>query len=374
MSLFDWMPVRDIVSWNTMISGYAQCGRLADALGLFNCMPERNIVSLNAMITGFLRNGDESSAIELFQRMLNETQCGNKDDHGGDLVSAYNILFVGYGHRAGDITSARSLFDQMMECDTFSSNTMISGYVHVEDMLEAIELFTEMPSPDTLSWNTMISGFAQIGRMELADDIFKQMSPKNLVTCGAILEAETMFKEVHFHKDVISWNAMIRGYASHGFASEALEHFNLMEAHKVQPSYITFILVLNACAHAGLVEEGRRHFKSMTREFGLEPRVEHFASLVDIVGRHRQLEEALDLINGMPFEPDAAVWGALLGSCRVHNNIDHPHVAAEALMRLQPESSAPYVLLYNMYADAEQWDKATEAKMLMERNNVKKEI
>ncbi|KAK6916773.1 E motif [Dillenia turbinata] len=519
-SLFDRMPVRDIVSWNTMISGYARSGRLADALGLFNSMPERNVVSWNAMITGFLQNGDELSAIEFFQRMpkrdsssLNALvsglvqngkleaassfllQCGNKDDHGGDLVSAYNTLIAGYGRRgmvdeakklfdripffhdqeennnrrfqrnlvswnsmimcyvkAGDIISARSLFDQMVERDTFSWNTMISGYVNVEDMVEASKLFAEMPSPDTLSWNTMISGFAHIGRMELAHDLFKQMPQRNSVTwnsmiagyeknedyrraiklyiqmqidgekpdrhtlssvlsvsagfvalhlgkqihqqviklviadlpinnslitmysrCGAILEAETMFKEMNFQKDVISWNAMIGGYASHGFASEALELFNLMKVHKVWPSYITFISVLNACAHAGLMEEGRRHFKSMTIEFGIEPRVQHFASLVDIVGRHGQLEEAMDLINSMPFEPDAAVWGALLGACRVHNNVDLARVAAEALMRLEPESSAPYVLLYNMYADAEQWDMATEVRMLMERNNVKKE-
>lgn len=141
----------------------------------------------------------------------------------------------------------------------------------------------------------------------------------------------------------------------------------------VRPTYITFISVLNACAHAGLVEEGRMYFKFMVNEFRIVPRVEHFASLVDVVGRHGQVEDAMDLIDRMPFEPDKAVWGALLGACRVHNNVRLARVAAEALMRLEPESSAPYVLLYNMYADLGEWDNATEIRMLMKRNNITKE-
>ncbi|KAK9287412.1 hypothetical protein L1049_015832 [Liquidambar formosana] len=139
-----------------------------------------------------------------------------------------------------------------------------------------------------------------------------------------------------------------------------------MKQLKVQPTYITFISVLNACAHAGLVEEGQMQFKSMVNEFGIEPRVEHFASLVDIVGRHGQLEEAMDLINSMPIEPDKGCMG-------VHNNVELARVAAEALMKLEPESSAPYALLYNMYADVGRWDDATEVRMMMEGNNITKQ-
>nr|POE65843.1 pentatricopeptide repeat-containing protein, mitochondrial [Quercus suber] len=127
------------------------------------------------------------------------------------------------------------------------------------------------------------------------------------------------------------------------------------------------------CPCKGLVEEGWKQFKSMSSEFGIEPRVEHFATLVDIMGRHGQLEEAMDLINSMPCEPDTAVWGALLGACRVHRNVELARVAAEALMRLEPESSAPYVLLYDMYADAGQWDNAAEVRMMMENNNIRKQ-
>lgn len=519
--LFDQMPQRDCVSWNTVISGYARIGRMDQALNLFNAMPQQNVVSSNAVITGFLLNGDVDSAVGLFKAMperdsaslsalisglvrngeLNMAagillEYGSGDDGGkDDLVHAYNTLIAGYGQRGmveearrlfdgipsdqgdgnegqrrfrrnvvswnsmmmcyvkvGDIVSARELFDMMRERDTFSWNTMISGYVQISDMEEASKLFSKMPSPDALSWNSIISGFAQIGDLKLAKEFFERMRDKNLISwnsliagheknedyegainlfsqmqlegerpdrhtlssvlsvctglvdlylgkqihqlvtktvipdipinnslitmysrCGAIVDACTVFNEMKLYKDVITWNAMIGGYASHGLAAEALDLFKLMKTFKIQPTYITFISVLNACTHAGLVEEGKRQFNSMINDYGIKPRVEHFASLVDILGRQGQLQEAMDLINGMPIEPDKAVWGALLGACRVHNNVHLAHVAAEALINLEPESSAPYVLLYNMYANLGQWDDAERVRVLMEENNIKKQ-
>lgn len=489
LELFNSMPERNVVSWNAMITGFLQNGDVVHAIEFFELMPERDAASLSALVRGLIHNGELDEAARIL------LDCGNIGNGGEDLVHAYNTLIVGYGlsnriqearhlfdqipfyhdkikkgHRrfernvvswnsmimcyvkAGDIISARELFDQMIEHDTFSWNTMISGYVHMADMKEASNLFSKMPDPDTLSWNSMISGFALIGSLGRAHAFFERMPVKNLVSwnsliagyeknedyqgavklfiqmqlegekhdrhtlssilsvctglvdlhlgmqihqlatktviadvpinnslitmysrCGAIKEAQTIFDETQLQKDVITWNAMIGGYASHGFAAEALELFELMKKFKVKPTYITFIAVLNACAHAGLVEEGRRQFKSMIKEFGIEPRVEHYASLVDIIGRHGQLQEAMDLIDSMPFGPDKAVWGALLGACRMHNNVELAQVAAEALMRLEPESSAPYVLLYNMYADVGQWDAAAKVRLVMEENNIRKQ-
>lgn len=488
LRLFNSMPERNVVSWNALITGFLQNGDVSSAIDLFKRMPGRDSASLSALVSGLIQNDELDEAAKVL------LEFGNRDDGREDLVHAYNTLIAGFGQKgrvddakrlfdqipfnydqgkerdgrfkrnlvswnsmimcyvkAGDLVSARGLFNQMAERDTFSWNTLITGYVHVLDMENALNLFSEMPNPDTLSWNSMISGFAHIGSLQLARDFFERMPKKSLVSwnsmiagyeknmdyngatqlfiqmqiegekpdrhtlssvlsvcagivalhlgmqihqqviklvvadvpinnslitmysrCGAIVEAHAIFDEMKMQKDVISWNAMIGGYASHGFAIEALELFKLMKQFKVRPSYITFISVLNACAHAGLVEDGQAHFKSMVSEFGIEPRVEHFASFVDIVGRHGKLEEAMDLINTMPFEPDKAVWGALLGACRVHNNVELARVAAEALMRLEPESSAPYVLLSNMYADMGRWDDATEVRMLMERNNIRK--
>ena len=122
--------------------------------------------------------------------------------------------------------------------------------------------------------------------------------------CGAIIQARAIFNEMKSQKDVVSWNAMIGGYASHGFAAETLELFGVMKSLKVRPTYITFISVLKACAHAGLMEEGRMHFRSMVSEFVIEAKAKRYATLVDIVGRHGQIDEAMAVIDGLPFEPD----------------------------------------------------------------------
>lgn len=487
--LFESMPERNVVSWNAMITGFFRNGDTLSATQYFERMPERDSASVNAFVSGLVQNGELDEAARVL------IECGNRDGWSEDLIPSCNTLIAGYGQKgrvddarrlfnqipfnsvqadgrngvfernvvtwnsmimchvkAGDILSARELFDQMVDKDTISWNTMINGYVQILDMEEALNLFNMMPKPDNMSWNSMISGYAQMGKLELARDYFEMMPQKHLVSwntliagyeknedykgaikffirmlgegekpdrhtlssvlsvctglvdmqlgmqihqlvsktvipdvpiqnslitmysrCGALVESRTIFDELKSPKDVISWNAMIGGYASHGFALEALGFFELMKKNKVQPTYITFISVLSACRHAGLVDEGWAYFKSMVSEYGIEPGIEHYASLIDNVARHGQFEEAMDLIKSMPFEADKEVWGALLGACRLHNNVELARVAAEALMRLEPESSAPYILLYNMYAEAEQWDAAAEVREMMERNNIRKQ-
>ncbi|MBA0863872.1 hypothetical protein Goshw_026865 [Gossypium schwendimanii] len=487
--LFESMPERNVVSWNAMITGFFRNGDTLSATQYFERMPERDSASVNAFVSGLVQNGELDEAARVL------IECGNRDGWSEDLIPSCNTLIAGYGQKgrvddarrlfnqipfnrvqadgrngvfernvvtwnsmimchvkAGDIFSARELFDQMVDKDTISWNTMINGYVQILDMEEALNLFNMMPKPDNMSWNSMISGYAQMGKLELARDYFEMMPQKHLVSwntliagyeknedykgaikffirmlgegekpdrhtlssvlsvctglvdmqlgmqihqlvsktvipdvpiqnslitmysrCGALVESRTIFDELKSPKDVISWNAMIGGYASHGFALEALGFFELMKKNKVQPTYITFISVLSACRHAGLVDEGWAYFKSMVSEYGIEPGIEHYASLIDNVARHGQFEEAMDLIKSMPFEADKEVWGALLGACRLHNNVELARVAAEALMRLEPESSAPYILLYNMYAEADQWDAAAEVREMMEKNSIRKQ-
>nr|GEV23809.1 pentatricopeptide repeat-containing protein At1g62260, mitochondrial [Tanacetum cinerariifolium] len=362
----------------------------------------------------------------LFDRIPYGNDCGRRVMFKRNVVS-WNTMIMCYV-KAKDVVSARVLHDEMSERDTCTWNTMISGYVEMCDMEEASNLFTEasnlftdMPNPDVYTWNSMISGYAQIGKLDIACIYFRKMPQRNRVSwnsiisaheknmkykmvidlfldmqfegekpdkhtlssilsvcaemtdtrlgvqlhqqvtkivnpdvplnnslitmyakCGAIIEARDIFEEMKFCKGVISWNAMIGGYASHGYATEALELFGLMKEERMKPTYITFVSLLNACANAGLPEKGRMHFKSMVTEYR------------------------------MAVKPDKAVWGALLGACKVHNNIKLARVAAEALIRLDHESSTPYVLLHNMYADIRQRDDATEVKKLMEKHNIKK--
>lgn len=489
IEIFESMPERNVVSCNAVVNGFLLNGDVDSAVGFFRKMGERDSASLSGLVSGLVRNGKLDMAAEIL------VEYGNEGDEKDDLVYAYNTLIAGYGQRgmveearhvfdgvmsdqgegnegkrrlkrnvvswnsmmmcyvkAGDVVSARELFDRMVERDACSWNTVIGGYVQIGDMEEASKLFLEMPIPDVLSWNSIISGFSQIGDLKRVKEFFENMPHKNLISwnsviagyeknedykgaielfsqmqlkgerpdrhtlssilsvstglvdlylgkqihqfvtktvvpdlpinnslitmysrCGEIGDARHVFNEMKLYKDVITWNAMIGGYAFHGFAAQALELFERMKGLKIQPTYITFISVLNACAHAGLVEEGKRQFNSMINDYGIEPRVEHFASLVDILGRQGQLQEAMDLIVNMPVKPDKAVWGALLGACRVHSNVDLAQVAAKALIRLEPESSAPYALLFNLYADLGQWDDAERVRALMEENNVKKQ-
>ncbi|KAL3655422.1 hypothetical protein CASFOL_001208 [Castilleja foliolosa] len=397
-------------AFNTLIAGYGQKGRVTDARRIFDQMRfGRNVVSWNSMIMSYVKGGDITSAKELFNQMEKR-----------DTVT-WNTMISGYVH-AFDIETALKLFLEMPNPDALSWNSIISGFAQAGKMELALDYFQRMPNKNRVSWNTVISGYEKNAGFEQAIKLFVRMQAESekpdrhtlssllsicavtadrnlgmqihqiltkivipdiplnnsLITmyarCGAISEAENVFfNEMGFRKDVISWNAMIGGYASHGLANEAIMLFEKMKHSKVMPTYITFVSVLSACAHGGLVEEGKSYFESMTRDFRIEPRVEHFASLVDVVGRCGQVEEAMDIIVKMPVEPDKAVWGALLGACRMHDNAELARVAAEALMRLEPESSGPYVLLYNMYVDAERWDDADRVRMLMDKNNIKKE-
>lgn len=368
---------RNVVSWNSMIMSYVRAGDIVSARELFDEMVERDTFSWNTMISGYVQILDMKEASNLFGRMPNP-----------DTLS-WNMMISGFSE-IGSLKLAHDLFKRMPEKSLVSWNSMISGCEKNEDYKGAINIFLEMQSegkkPDRHTLSSILSACAGLVDLALGTQIHQLVTKafiadlpinNSLVTmysrCGAIVEAQSVFDEMNLQKDVISWNAMIGGYASHGFAIEALQLFESMKQCNVQPTYITFISVLNACANAGLIEEGKREFNSMVNKHGIKPRVEHYAALVDIIGRHGQLEEAMSLINSMPCEPDRAVWGALLGACRVHNNVEMARVAAEALVKLEPESSAAYVLLYNMYADVGRWNDAAEVRTMMEKNNIQKE-
>ncbi|KAL5713938.1 hypothetical protein ACHQM5_015969 [Ranunculus cassubicifolius] len=401
-------------AYNTLIAGYGASGRVAEARNLFDRIPRggqgfvRNVVSWNSMIMCYVKARDLIAARKIFDEMVER-----------DVIS-WNTMISGYAH-ASNMEEASKLFHMMARPDDQTWNSMISGYAQQGHLEAARDFFNKMPSKSLVSWNSMIAGYERNGDYEVAIELFHHMQEEDekpdkhtlssvlgacaglsalyngmlihqlvvktiiadtpiynsLVTmysrCGAIEDARSVFDEIKLKRDVVSWNAIIGGYAYQGYAMEALMLYKEMKLLKVKPTHITFVAVLNACAHAGLVDEGRREFKSMVTDFGIQPHVEHFASLVDLVGRHGHLEEAMSLINGMSVKPDRAVWGALLGACKVHNNMHLARIAAKALMELEPESSAPYVLLYNMHADAGRWEDAMEMRMAMNRNGVRKQ-
>uniref|UniRef100_A0A803MZP3 Pentatricopeptide repeat-containing protein n=1 Tax=Chenopodium quinoa TaxID=63459 RepID=A0A803MZP3_CHEQI len=398
-----------VPAYNTLIARYGQKGRVDEARSLFDQLSycphggmrekmgfERNVVSWNAMIMAYIKAGDVISARKLFDQMEER-----------DTFS-WNTMISGYV-QASDMKQAAQLFSQMPNPDIMSWNMMVSGYAQNGNLESALNFFSRTPQRNLVSWNSVIAGCDKNGDYEGAIKLFVQMQAEevrpdrhtlssvlsvctglaaldlgrqihqlitkiliadmpinnSLITmysrCAAITEARIKFNEMGMQKDVISWNAIIGGYASHGYAVAALELFEEMKRLKVIPAVITFVSVLNACAHAGLLKEGHKYFVSMLLDYGIEPKIEHYAALVDIVARHGNLQEAMDLIYSMPHKPDETIWGVLLGACRIHNNVELAQVASEALSKLEPESSASYVLLHNMYADVEQWEDAKKA-------------
>eukprot|EP01018_Ginkgo_biloba_P016364 Gb_15262 [translate_table: standard] len=405
--LFDKMSIRNVVSWTAMITGYIQDSRMEDARQLFDNMPVRNVVSWTAMISGYAQEGRLEDARQLFDQMPTR-----------DIVS-WNAMITAYA-QYGNIGEARQLFETMPEQDLTSWNALISGYANNGRIEDAHQVFVRMPERNAVSWTSIIAGYAQAGNGEEALKVFTEMlwvgmkpnqttfaSVLNACACAAALQQG---KQVHeyiikmgFESDVyvgntlitmyakcgrlhsarqafdkmseqnvVSWNAMIAGYAQHGHGNEALQLFEQMQIVGMKADDITFVSVLSACSHAGLVNEGWRYFDLMTKDYHMAARAEHYACMVDLLGRSGRLDEAEDFISRIPFEPNAAVWGALLGACRIHVNLKLGKYAAERLFELEPQKAAPYVLLSNIYAAAGRWADVANIRIMMKDKGVKK--
>jgi len=190
--------------------------------------------------------------------------------------------------------------------------------------------------------------------------------------CGTIDDAHKVFNKMPT-RDLVLWTSMIVGYAMHGCGNQAIQLFEQMQNSGTKPDYITFVGVLFACCHAGLVNEGRRYFELMSEYYHIIPRMEHYCCMVDLLGRAGYLDEVQDFINNMPIKPDIAVWGSLLGACRIHTNVELGKRVAEQIFELDPENSAPYLQLSNIYATVGRWDDIENVQNLMKTRKVKKQ-
>eukprot|EP01018_Ginkgo_biloba_P001171 Gb_31188 [translate_table: standard] len=405
--VFDKMHERDVVSWNAMIAGYAQNGHVYEALKLFEKMPERNVISWNAMIAGYTQNGCVGEAMKLFQKMPKRN------------VASWNVMIAGYAQN-GHLNEALDLFLKMPERNVVSWTAVIAGYVHNGDVGEGLKFFQKMPEQNVVSWNVIIAGYAQNGCGQEALKLFRQMqlagvkpnsktftsllpACANLASleqgkeihkeiiirrfqsdvfvesalvdmyakCGSIENAHNVFGQMR-QRDVVSWNVMIAGYAMHGHGKEAIKLFEQMQHSGMNPDHVTLIVILSACCHAGLVDEGKRYFDFMRQYYHLTPAMEHYGCMVDLLGRAGHLDEAQDFISNMPIKPDATVWGCLLGACTIHNNIQLGEYVAERLFELEPKNVVPYVLLSNMYAAVGRWDDIEKVRKMMKERRVKK--
>ncbi|KAK6139411.1 hypothetical protein DH2020_026849 [Rehmannia glutinosa] len=361
-----------------------------------------------------------SAGIQMYASLGCLKEARNMLDSIGILdVICCNAMIDGY-MKFGDVKAARELFENMTEKNVGSWNTMISGLFSNEMVIEAKKYFDEMPKKDEVSWSAMIDGYNRCGYFKEALEVFNEMQreeikPSKFVLSSALaacanLAALVQGKWIHAYirknrilvdailgtslvdmyakcgrldlawdifekikeKEVFCWNAMIGGLAMHGRADDAIDLFLKMQRDNiVKPNDITFIALLNACAHAGLVHEGLKYFVLMKRTYLVEPTVEHYGCVVNLLGKSGYLNEAENLISSMPMKPNCAVWGALLCACRIHNNIELGERVGEILLDLEPENSGRYTLLSNIYAKAGKWERAEKVRLLMKEKGVK---
>ncbi|XP_057871167.2 pentatricopeptide repeat-containing protein At1g11290, chloroplastic [Cryptomeria japonica] len=343
--LFDKMPHRDVVTWNAMITGYAQNGLVNQALELFQKMPQRDVFSWTGMIAGLGQNGYADQAVKLFNQMPHKT------------IVSWNAMIAGFAlNEHGD--EALKLFDQMQSSGVQPNSNTFLSILSVCANLAALDqgmqmhgkIMTSKLQSDVSVVNAVIDMYAKCGSIQKAREVFDRMPQRN----------------------VVSWSALIGGYAMHGYAKEALKLFEEMKLNGTSPDHITFVNVLSACSRAGLVEEGCQCFTSMSENYNLVPKMEHYRCMVDLLGRAGRLEEARDFISEMPIKPDAIVWICLLSACRVHNNVELAESVAEHILKLEPTNPAPYVLLTNIYAAAGRWSDIAKARKMMKDRCLKK--
>ncbi|CAL0308794.1 unnamed protein product [Lupinus luteus] len=406
----------EVITWNIMISGYNRVKQFEESKKLFIEMEKKgvlpNSVTLVLMLSvcsklrdlnggrhiycKYIKDGIVEPGLTLENALIDMfAACGEMDAAQGifnqmeirDVISWTSIVtgFIG----SGQFDLARTYFYQMPERDYVSWTAMIDGYLRKNRFKEALELFREMQmsnvKPDEFTMVSILTACAHLGALELGEWV-KTYIDKNSIKndtfvgnalmdmyfkCGNVEKARKVFKEMH-QKDKFTWTAMIVGLAINGHGEEALSMFSDMIEASVTPDEVTYIGVLCACTHAGMVEKGRKFFASMTIQHGIKPNVTHYGCMVDLLGRAGNLKEALEVILNMPVKPNSIVWGSLLGACRVHKNVEMAEMAAKQILELEPENGAAYVLLCNIYAACKQWENVRQVRRTMMEKGIKK--
>ncbi|KAB2596094.1 pentatricopeptide repeat-containing protein [Pyrus ussuriensis x Pyrus communis] len=389
----------DISFGTALVSMYAKCGIFTSALTLFNRMPCKDIVTWNALINAYTQIGDACHAIDMFRELW---LSGITPDAGTlvGIISACSILsdldqgtcIHGQIIKNGcehDVAVKNALISMYCKCNVVSWNAMMSGYVQAGYAREAISAFHQMKlenvRPNLVTFVCILPAVAYLAApregMAFHSCIIQMGFLSNTVVgnslidmyakCGQLNYSEKCFNEME-HKDKVSWNAMLAAYAVHGQGVDAVALFSLMQESSVQVDSVSFISVLSACRHAGLVQEGRSIFQVMHEKHCLEPELEHYACMVDLLGRAGLCDEALNLINTMPMEPDAGVWGALLGACRVHSNVELGEIALSHLVKLEPRNAANYIVLSDIHAHSARWGDSGKTRSMMSDSGLKR--
>lgn len=312
--VFDYLRMKNSVSWNTMLDGYTRNGEIELAIDLFDEMPTRDAISWTALINGLLKQGYSEQALECFHQM----QCsGIKPDY----VSIIAVLAA------------------CADLGTLTLGLWVNRFVMQQEFKDNIRIS-----------NSLIDMYSRCGCIGFARQVFERMSKRTLV----------------------SWNSIIVGYAANGFADESLEFFDAMQKEGFKPDAVSYTGALTACSHAGLVNKGLELFDNMKRVHRIIPRIEHYGCIVDLYGRAGRLEDALDVIEKMPMKPNEVVLGSLLAACRTHGDVSLAERLMKHLSKLDPGGNSNYVLLSNIYAAIGKWEGANKVRRTMKARGVQK--
>lgn len=430
-NVFDGMKDKDVVSWNAMVTAYSQIGRFENAIGLFEKMREQkielNVVTWSAVIAGYAQRGHGYQALDVFRQMK---ACGSEPNvvtlvsllsgcaSAGALIHGREthgyaikwILNLDGNDPGNDIMVINGLIDMYTKCrsakvarmmfDSLAPETknvvtwtvMIGGYAQHGEANEALELFYQMLrqdcslKPNGFTMSCALMACARLGALRSGKQIHAyvlrhQYDSMKLFVGNCLIDmycksgdvdaARVVFDNLQ-HRNDVSWTSLMTGYGMHGRGEEALEVFDEMRRVGLVPDAVTFLVVLYACSHSGMIDEGMTYFNGMSKDSGVVPGPEHYACMADLLGRAGRLDDALNLIKTMPMEPTPIVWVALLSACRIHGNVELGEYAADQLTELDSENDGSYTLLSNIYANAKRWKDVARIRLLMKHTGIKK--
>lgn len=413
--VFVHIPVRNSASWGAMISGLAQNGQFEEALQLLAELHRLGKFPTHSCFTSSLFACANLGTIEIGRQvhaLAVKRYCQHNPYVGNALISMYG--------KCKNVEDVSQVFSTMGIKDTVSWNSLISGFSQSYMLNEARETFEKMPEPDVVSWTAIISAYVQAGQVDVALQLFGDMLARGLrpneltVTsllsacgsAGALTLGEqmhgllyklgfesclfvnnalitmyfkfgsqdgfAMFEDMH-ERDIVTWNAVLAGCAHNGLGKEAIQIFNRMEAEGVLPDEMSFLGILCSCGRSGLLTEARTYFNSMCEDHGIKPLIYHYTCMVDLLGRAGQLSEAEALVESMPVEPDSVIWEALLGACKIHRDVELAERVVKRLFQMGTCKPGTYVLLSNLYASNNRWDKVEEMRELIKAQGISKE-
>ncbi|XP_023761737.1 putative pentatricopeptide repeat-containing protein At3g15930 isoform X1 [Lactuca sativa] len=386
-NLFDKMEKTQVKpTLITLVSILSACSKLKDINGtkhihqyIKNNKIDPNVKLNNALLDAYATCHEMDTALEIFTNMKTR-----------DVIS-WTVILSGFLN-IGKFDLARDFFDRIPVKDSVSWTTMINGYVSQNRFKESLTLFKKMQDakiePDEFTMVSVVTACANMGALELGEwvkvciDKSHNLKIKNDVfvgnalidmyfKCAEVGKAVDVFKKM-VKRDKFTWTNMIVGYGMNGFGNEAINMFNEMMKESIKPDGICYLGVLCACMHSGKVDEGRKLFDDMRIHHGIEPEVEHYGCMVDLLGRSGRLSEAYEFINVMPIRPNSVVWRALLGACGIYKDVDLGEIVARKLVELEPDNGAGYVLLCNIYGACNRWEDLREVRNLMMNKRVTK--